>query len=518
MPIKSRKIVFISAIGLVGLIVLIVVAGIYLTHYLESKIAEKLSQNHGKATSIHVDLLTQSLIITGVEWNSSNDSINKKHHLIKARSIALHRLSLYQLAAKKSIHFKDLIIDSGYLEFDKTKDTIKQKAFNSTYKSLRFQNIHFNIVELRIKTDTMTNASARIRGEIINFNVTLDTINKLRYSAKEVEVLIEKVDLSRYEGLYSSSVARILISTSKQSIEIDSLLVIPNYGKYEFAQQKGEQIARMNCYIPQITIQGLQFEKLFDNAFIASKIKIHSFDIYSFKDKRLPFLRKRSIPLPMESFLKLPWTIQVDSTIIVNSHITIEEFPEEGVASGSVSFDDVNAILSGLNNRAEKKDAPYALLSATSQFMGNGKIKASFLLPLDGKSIYKAGGSISQLPFTQLNPMLKMVNLRVESGQLNNLTFEFNYTDSSSQGTLGIDYENLRFLALDKNKKSTNEFKTMLANAFVKNNINQSKSPLKRMGVIDVERNKNRYIFNLWMISILDGLKSAMTGNTSKKL
>jgi hypothetical protein len=219
----------------------------------------------------------------------------------------------------------------------------------------------------------------------------------------------------------------------------------------------------------------------------------------------------------MDSFLKLPWTIQVDSTIITSSHITIEEFPEEGMVSGIVTFNDVNAILTGLNNRAEKKDAPYAILSATSQFMG-GKIKAAFLFPLDGKSIYKAGGSISQLPFTQLNPMLKMVNLRVESGQLNNLTFDFNYTDASSEGTIGIDYENLRLLALDKNKKSTNEFKTMLVNAFVKNNINQSKTPLKRMGVIDVERNKNRYIFNLWMISILDGLKSGMTGNTTKKL
>ncbi|MEQ1585906.1 MAG: hypothetical protein ABL895_08520 [Cyclobacteriaceae bacterium] len=518
MKIRSKKIIYISVISFVGSIVLIVVAGIYLTHYLERKVAEKLFANHGKAASIKVDLLTQSLKFTDVEWNSLNDSLNKKQHSIKARSIALHRFSLYQLALNKSIHFKDLIIDSGYLEFDKTKDTIKQKAFNSPYKSLRFQNIHLNTVEIRIKTDTMTNASARIRGEIINFNVKLDTINKLSYSAKEVELSIEKVDLSRYEGMYSSTVARILISTANHNIEIDSILLIPNYDKYEFAQHKGEQIARMNCSIPQITIHGLQFEKIFDRTFIASKIEILSFDIYSFKDKRLPFLRKRSIPLPMESFLKLPWTIQVDSTIITNSHITIEEFPEEGVVSGTVSFDDVNAILSGLNNRAEKKDAPYALLTASSQFMGTAKIKAAFLLPLDGKSIYKAGGSISQLPFTQLNPMLKMVNLRVESGQLNNLTFDFNYTDSSSQGTLGIDYENLRFLALDKNKKSTNEFKTMLANVFVKNNINQSKSPLKRMGVIDVERNKNRYIFNLWMISLLDGLKSGMTGNTTKKL
>lgn len=489
-----------------------------ITRYLENEITEKISLNNGKVKSLKVDLLAKSLKVTDFEWNSIYDSIDKKRHTIKARSISLNRLSLYQLIAKKSIQFKELIIDSGYLEFDNTKDTISQKKLNSKYKEFRFQNISLQSVEIFIKTDTIKSASAFVTGEVTDLRIKLDSLTKIRYSAKKLEMLIEKVQLSRYTGMYGGTATRILISTEKESVEIDSILLIPNYGKYEFAQHLGEQTGRVNISIPQLVISGLQFDKIFDKILIISKIEIKSFDLYTFKDKRVPFLRTRTIPLPMDSFLKLPWTIQVDSTIITNSQITIEEFPEEGVASGTVTFDDVNAILTGLNNRAEKKDTPYALLSATSQFMGTGKIKVAFLLPLDGKSIYKAGGSISQIPFTQLNPILKMVNLRVESGQLNNLTFDFNYTDAISQGTLGIDYENLRILALDKNKKSTNEFKTILVNAFVKNNINQSKSPLKRMGIIDVERKKNRYIFNLWMISILDGLKSGMTGNTTKKL
>lgn len=502
-------------ICLAGIITLMAVAVTFITHYLENEITEKISLNNGKAKSIKLDLLSRSLEVIDFEWNSTYDS-NKKQHTVKARSVALNRLSLYQLVAKKSIQFKELRIDSGYLEFDKTKDTTSQKTLNFRYKELRIQNILLNTVEILIKTDTIKSASALINGEVTDLKIKVDSLTKFSYSAKKLEVLVEKVQLSRYTGMYGGTASRILISTEKESVEIDSLLLIPNYGKYEFAQHLGEQTGRINLSIPQLVISGLQFDKIFDNIFIISKIEIKSFDLYSFKDKRLPLLRTRTIPLPMDSFLKLPWVIQVDSTIITNSHITIEEFPEEGVVSGTITFDDVNAILTGLNNRADKKEA-YAQLSATSQFMG-GRIKAAFLFPLDGKSIYKAGGSISQLPFTQLNPMLKMVNLRVESGQLNNLTFDFNYTDVNSQGTLGINYQDLRLLALDKNKKSTNEFKTMLVNAFVKNNINQSKSPLKRMGVIDIERNKNRSIFNLWMISILDGLKEAMTGNITKSI
>jgi hypothetical protein len=510
---KKRKLVILIT-SLIGSLILLLLTGFILTNYLEHSLSKKLADLNAKSSSITVNLFTQSIHVIDLEWISENDSITNKHHLLKVKSISLNGVSIYQIVINKSIHFSEVIIDSGTLNFDISKDTISKVKSNLVYKEFHIKKILFQDINLHILSDSIESASVKVNGTIGELNIKLDS--STTYSAKTCELVLANIQVSRYNGMYGGAASRVLISTSKQSIEIDSMLLIPNYSKYEFGHQAGEQIARLNLSIPQIVIKGLHFDKLFEKSIIASHIEINSFDLYSFKDKRLPFLRKRIIPLPMESFLKLPWHISFDTTIITNSHITIEEFPEAGITTGFVTFDHVNASFSALNNRIKKDENPYTTLHATGLIMGTGKIIADFQLPLDGKSIYKANGSVSQIPFIQFNSILKTADLRSESGQLNFLTFNFNYDETRSRGNLEIDYEDLRINVLNKNKNSTNTVKTILINAVVKNNINQSKSPIKRLGVIDSERNQQKFIFNFWWLSILDGLKSAMTGKNSE--
>ena len=145
--------------------------------------------------------------------------------------------------------------------------------------------------------------------------------------------------------------------------------------------------------------------------------------------------------------------------------------------------------------------------------MGTGKVKALFQLPLDGSSIYTAKGSISNMSFKELNPVLtSLANVRVESGYLKDLTFDFRYNEFTSKGTINIDYDNLQLIRLNTNKRSTNEIKTFFMNVFVRDERNKSLTPAKKNGLIDIERDRKRYIFNVWLRSILSGLKSTLLG------
>jgi len=496
--------------------ILLAAIGLLVPNYLERKVTEQLLLHNGKSTSVEINLFTRSISINGLDWATPEDSITQKRHSVKINSLALRKLSIYQLLSKNSIQFQELLLDSGYLSLDKTKDTTQQKTLKTKYKALTFKRIKFNSVSIRITSDTLENASAHLRGELNDVKLKIDSLDQIKYSATKAELEVENIQVSRHEGMYGGTVSRILISTDKKNVLIDSIHLIPNYGKYEFAHKKGRQIARLNLFITQAEIQGLQFDKIFENTFLANKIEIKSAELFSFKDKRLPFTQTRIIPLPMESFLKLPWKVRVDSTVLTNTTISIEEFPEGGITTGEITFNNVNATILSLNNQIKSNALPYAVINANGLLMGTGRIKAVFLLPLDGKSIYKASGSVSQIPFSALNSILKTVNIRVESGQLNLLTFNFNYTETLSQGALQIDYEDLRLEALDKNKNSINMIKSILINAVVRSNKNQAKAPLKRLGVINVEPNRQKFLFNYWWLSILDGLKSAMTGNTSK--
>ena len=222
---------------------------------------------------------------------------------------------------------------------------------------------------------------------------------------------------------------------------------------------------------------------------------------------------RNGIRLSLASFARLPFEVKVDSIVISNSLITIEEFPEHGIKTGTVTFQEVNATLTGLDNRQKEGDQTYARLDATALLMGAGKVKALFQLPLDGSSIYTAKGSISNMSFKELNPVLtSMANVRAESGYLKDLTFDFRYNEFTSKGSINIEYHDLHLISLNTNKRSTNELKTFFMNVFVKNERNKSLSPQIKNGVIDIERDRKRYIFNVWWRSILDGLKSSILG------
>jgi hypothetical protein len=221
--------------------------------------------------------------------------------------------------------------------------------------------------------------------------------------------------------------------------------------------------------------------------------------------------------MPMESFIKFPYKVKIDSVVIANSMVAVEEIQEKGTESSVITFEDINATLTGFNNRVQEKNHDHALLNATGMLMGTGKINAVFLLPLDGRSVYNAKGSLSKMNFTRLNPALEpLASIRIESGYLNKLTFNFNYTDYVSKGVLEIDYQDLKLTALGKNNHSTNEIKTLLLNAIVKNDRNKSLASANRTGEIEIERDRKRFIFNVWWKSIQGGLRSVVF-RTGKK-
>jgi sporulation protein YlmC with PRC-barrel domain len=341
-------------------------------------------------------------------------------------------------------------------------------------------------------------------------------VNKVSRSIEGAEASIKNISISQNYGKYRGTIGSLYINTEEQKIIMDSAVVIPRYDKYEFARKVGEQTARLNLLIPQVTIEGIKFGEIKDSSLVASKIVIASLELSSFKDKRLPFLRKRNIPLPMAGFLKLPYRIQIDSVVIENSRIMIEEYPENGSDPYEIEIKDVNATITGLSNRPEKERNAHAVMIASGLLLNTGKIKALFIFPLDGSSTYSARGTISKIPFTQLNPILKAVDVRVESGYLNSLTFSFDYTEFNSKGVLEINYEDLRIISLDKNKTTTNEIRTVLINMFVKNSKNQFKSASTQTGIIDIERDRKRYIFNVWVKSILAGVKSSVVGGNPR--
>ena len=99
-----------------------------------------------------------------------------------------------------------------------------------------------------------------------------------------------------------------------------------------------------------------------------------------------------------------------------------------------------------------------------------------------------------------LNPVLEnLAFIRIESGRLNALNFDFDYNDKASKGSLTINYQDLKITGLKKEKsKDESDMKTFLINTIVKNDKDKNMPIDKRTGTIEFERDRKRQIFNFW--------------------
>jgi hypothetical protein len=100
--------------------------------------------------------------------------------------------------------------------------------------------------------------------------------------------------------------------------------------------------------------------------------------------------------------------------------------------------------------------------------------------------------------------------MRIESGDMKLLSFQFTYDDIASSGEVEMNYENLRILSLKEKEKKTmiDKLKTLLINTFIAKNKNENTPEENRKGTIEFTRDPKRSIFNYWWNSLFTGVKN----------
>src|SRR5690606_16689876 len=149
-------------------------------------------------------------------------------------------------------------------------------------------------------------------------------------------------------------------------------------------------------------------------------------------------------PLPMELLQSMSMPVEIDTILIDKTKITYEEFPEQGFESGKVVFQDLQALFTNISNRTYYNKPNHAILKASTNLMGKGKLEATFQLPIGGGN-YRATGRLNGFALSHLNPVLEnLAFISVETGRLNEMEFDFNYNDKVSNGNLTINYRDLK--------------------------------------------------------------------------
>ena len=469
---------------------------------------------NGEFTSLEIKLFTRSIAIKDLVWQSPN---TQYPHVIKLSGVRLQGISLFQLFLNRTIDAEKLVLDSGSISINAAlkSDTVRSASGNPY--SLEIKHIIIRNVETELKQDSLMEMKALLTvsyGTLI-INVPGKLFESLKSGFRYVKGSIEQAQLRKINSFYTIKSDRLIFDSDNKSFGSDSLKLIPNYSKYEFAKKLGRQTDRVDLQVDQIEFKGLNFPDLFDSLISIDKISIHAAKLHAFRDKRVTDRNVAVIPMPMATLAKLPFGIEIDSIAIANSTITVEELGAEAFQSGQINFQHLQALMVGLTNRYYSNKPQFAELNANAKVMGSGAITASFRFPVDGSPMYSAKGLITNLPLQDLNSILEnSARIKIVSGKLNELHFNFNYSDTKSTGIIEISYDDLVMSRLNLGKeKSTNFLKTFLLNSFVKTNKNKTTEQAERLGTIDVLRDQQRFIFNYWWKSLQSGLKASVMGS-----
>ena len=496
--------------------------GLVASRYARKKFDEALASSGITISGANVNLFTRSITLSDLEWVNHGDSITSYPHHLTIKTVYAGGIDLYSLFRQRKIDIHQLRLEDGELVYNKSISlkTDSAGAENQKINGISIDRFVLENFAVKLVNDSLQEQSATI--DLNLGNIGIDNLDSMRstsaYHVSSLETSISDLTTNTGKSMYKTRVGKIHASSRDQEITIDSLVLIPKYSKYRFSRKVGKQLDRFVLTIPKISIRGFGFNDIKDSLFMASVVEIHKADLHIYKDKRLPFVRDYT-PLPIALIRKFSFGAAVDSIKIIDSKIIYEEFPEKGFHTGHIVFEKLNATLDHITNRDFYPNYHQGTIKATSRVMGKGVIKAEFSLPYDKDQIYNAKGTISNLAMHRLNPMLEsLAFVSIETGRLNRLDFNFDYNDVSSRGSLVINYENLKINSLTREKDSDkNEFKTWVLNMFLKKDKDEDVKKEKRTGKIEYERDKRRVVFQLWVRSLMSGLKSSVLDSPPEK-
>lgn len=496
---------------------------VWLRSHIFSTIGERIAE---KVDSLKVSGYVITYDSLSVNWRKNIIEVDR--FLLEKNACDTLRISpeFIRIAKVRAVGLRLLpLIFRGVMSFDKVvlegaHISLRQNSLLKPCSTSGRQN------DLKLRIDDLLMTSARIEytdsvacESIVDFNSDVAIRNlamdfradkPLVYGASTLA--LDSVEMRMRKNPYIYRVHHAKVDFSRKLLAVDTIRFIPDYGKIEFGRQYGYEVDRFEGVIPFINARGFTFN-LLDTSLVKANLAEIQFYVMVFRDKRLPFRRKERL-LPTTQLQHLPITLIIDSLKIIKSYVQYEEFQNDAQEPGKIYFDDLEAVFANIHNRSTKTEI---LLQAKGLLMGEGKVNLSAVFPPGENKKARLTGSLQDFSIPKINSMLTPVtNLKVESGKMDRLSFDFSYNKRRSDGQIELAYTDLKLVTFKEEEKSDgsgpekDNLKTFMMNTFVfRKNMDEHVPEEKRTGTVKYLRDDSRSIFNFWVKSVVSGIKSA---------
>jgi hypothetical protein len=337
---------------------------------------------------------------------------------------------------------------------------------------------------------------------------------------------MDSTEILAPKSQYSFSIQKSVFNKTARTLSIDSIFITPQYDKLAFGRALGYEMDRFEGVIPFIKMRKFDFT-FQDTLVLRAEKSSTQFFVKVFRDKRLPD-KKTYKNLPMEALRQMSLGLQLDTVTVLKSYVSYEEVSKEAPSGFTTFFDNLEAVLLHIDN-INPQESGKTILRAKSNIMGQGAIELVCIMPWEKNANYTARGVVRNVSMTKFNDALEPIaNIKVESGNLDDLSFKFYFNNLRSEGEISLEYKDLKLVSLrddkeieeiirknkwtkkDRDDYKVNPFKSFLLNTFIiKRNLDEDDPEKVKSGTILYYRNTSKSVFNYLWKSVFSGVKNA---------
>jgi hypothetical protein len=522
---KSLLKVLLAAVSLMLLIKLLT-AGFgekWLGEKIQKDLDEKIRNYTVKIEKVHISLMRSGIELGNITISSKKENTTNSTLEGKIASIRFRGINLISAIFKKDIGINELIISNCRL---KGRIPLPGEAVSTVIAlfNIRIRRLIFDKTDLMIES-TKTAQSFSVTGgnlKVYDFKVgKQDTL--IMSLVKQFDFEAEELASISADSMYSFNARHTTYSGSSNILSAESFSIHPNYKDYDFTSRYEFQTNCFEAVISSIYFHGFNAADYFTaKSLVSTNIEIGKMDLKVFRDKRKEF-RHVNKPAFQDMIYNYPGHIKIDSVSLTNGNVVFTVQAEKANEPGSISFIDINAKIFKLSNDpVYKKEKGILKLQAEALFMGksmltillNGKI-------FDTENTFSVKGNLAEMEAKELNPILeKNAFIYATSGKIDGMTFNFSATNTNATGRMTLLYHGLDITVKNKSTDDTTAFRerfvSFLANLKM---IDSNPMPGKevREGVIEYERDPERFLFHYCFRSILSGMESSLMKNPKKR-
>ncbi|MFO7658709.1 MAG: hypothetical protein R6W78_16740 [Bacteroidales bacterium] len=520
----KRKIVLrlILAVIVPGLL-LIIFSSIFIEPWIRNKIVKTLNHENRKFTveidKVHILIALPGIALEGITIQSKPQHDAPGNLKGKITSIQLKGIKLSKILFGNVFYIKNVIISNvsvySKLPLSPEKSTPIVSAFN-----IQVKNMYFDKINLIIENNLNSQAYSLKDGFLTIYDLKIDKKDTL------LPGVVEKIDFKAKtfssvsaDSMYSYSANGIYYASGSNRLEVNRLSIQPNYKDYDFTSRYRFQTDRFEGVFENLLALGFNIhDYLAKGSLISSSIEIMNADIKVFRDNR----REKSHAVKrvfQDMIYDYSDAIQIDSIGIGNGNIIYTEHAEDANDPGFISFNEMNVkIYNVTNNIIYKTDTIFLEIKGNALLMGKGRLYVLLKAQVfDSQNTFTLNGTLSEMEADELNPILgKIAFMYITSGTIEAIDFNFTADNTNANGHLTLLYNGLKIAVKNKRTDNTTAIKERMV-SFIVNQKVMNSNPLPgkevRTGIINYDRDPEKFIFNYVVKSILTGINSSLQKN-----